>query len=159
MRFKVKTREEELAKSTTIIADLIGSMVETNLRKIGREMIRDFNQSLQNRIIPGASPPQSERKGRPIWIHTPIEDAWDYETKRHGMIINLSIYNSSEHFEAVEFGVPHIITPKEAPYLVFDSSVLGTVIRKEAVRGQAAKGFAQAVIDEWEPKIPDKLVE
>ena len=114
-----------------------------------------MNRELDIRRKPGASPPQYMRRN-PEWVHYPIEKAWEYEVKEEGLTVSLFIRNFSQHFLAVEFGVPKRIKPTHADFLVWDTAT-GGVRRKESVQGQEKKGFVEATIARWRNKIPSLL--
>jgi len=74
----------------------------------------------------------------------PIEKSWVHEKGKYysnyGYVTRLR--NDSEHAAAVEFGVPHIIYPKNAMKLH-----LGNGVFKESVRGQDGKFYLTNAIN------------
>lgn len=158
MRLNIDFDREKSIKSFERIYNRIIESARNGLERVGNTLVAEFNKSLTSRIIPGASPPQSQRGGDPKWIHVPIEEGWHVSVTGSDTVFELIISNESNHIYAVEYGVPHTITPSEKPQLVFMSSKLGYILVKtKEVRGQNAKGFGQAVLDEWRDKIPSML--
>lgn len=154
MRFVARFKEQVIQSLLRLITRRERERIKRRLSEIAPEIIEDMNRELESRKKPGASPPQYMRRN-PEWVHYPIEKAWEWSIEDKGLKISLHIRNFSQHFLAVEFGVPHEIRPTHADYLVWDTAT-GEVRRKPSVeiKWDRNKGFVEATVARWRNKIP-----
>lgn len=151
---RIKWRNQ--AEYAREVEQFIGRMLAATKRamsEVAEQIIKDANENLRAKLMIGASPPQYMRKSAPEWIHTPIEEAWNYAIEIKGDYATLRVENNSEHAAAVEFGTIPVepIKTKERPFLVFDSLYFG-LVRKREVRGQEKKAFLTQTLADWKDK-------